>query len=123
MRLYLAGNFNITDNITKENTLKTKLGKDYHRLCTYYYPRAAEVILTGEKDYEYPIITPIDETDFRYNNHPALKKPKIINTGVKDQNGKTQEEEKINRSNRSNRKIKIRKKSTKGTRGTKSKKG
>ena len=78
MKLYLAGNFNITDSVKKELTLKSKLGDNYNRLCTYYYPRAAETVLSEIKDCNIPIILPISEKGIKTKTHPEIRPLKKI---------------------------------------------
>lgn len=72
MRLYLAGNFTITDEVRHEVAMKKTLGKDYNRLCTFYYPKAADVIIKNEKP-KIPKKIIINENDLNTKNHPALK--------------------------------------------------
>ena len=72
MRLYLAGNFTITDEVHNEVAMKETLGKDYNRLCTFYYPKAADVIIKNEKP-DIPKKVRINTNDLKTKNHSALK--------------------------------------------------
>jgi hypothetical protein len=72
VRLYLAGNFTITDEVHNEVAMKETLGKDYNRLCTFYYPKAADVIIKNEKP-DIPKKVIINKHDLETKNHSALK--------------------------------------------------
>ena len=36
------------NNAERENAFREVLGEEYNRLCTYYYPKSADIVITGE---------------------------------------------------------------------------
>jgi len=71
MKLYLAGNFTVTDEVQNEVALEKTMKEDYNRLCTFFYPKAADVIIQNKK----PKIkkeVEIKEKDLSLKTHPAI---------------------------------------------------
>jgi len=53
MRLYLAGNFILLNDVEKERKFKDKIlakGKEYHRLVSFYYPKNVATVLEIQKE-------------------------------------------------------------------------
>jgi hypothetical protein len=49
MKIYLSGNFSIMDDYDREMAFKKEMKEDYNRLCTYFYPKSADITINGEK--------------------------------------------------------------------------
>jgi len=54
MKMYLAGNFAIMGYPEKEKKLIEVVGKNYCRLCSFYYHKGASVVLTIKRERNEP---------------------------------------------------------------------
>jgi hypothetical protein len=107
LRLYLAGNFTVTDEIENEIALKQVMGEKYHRLCTFFYPKPADVIIQNIKP-NIPKKIKINPEELKTKNHKALK---LYNIGDSSNDQKENYSEEKNFKNKKSKKtIRIRKK-------------